>query len=115
MNPEIKAKWVAALRSGEYKQGMYVLRRGDAFCCLGVLCDLRAKSGMGKWRTERGRLVYDDGSETSISTLNAVVLSWAELEQEEPCVRLADKDTLACRNDAGATFAEIADIIEREL
>jgi hypothetical protein len=40
MNPEIKAKWIAALRSGEYAQGRYALRDGDHFCCLGVLCDV---------------------------------------------------------------------------
>ena len=41
MNPEIKDRWVAALRSGEYKQGTGRLRRvNDTFCCLGVLCDL---------------------------------------------------------------------------
>lgn len=33
-------QWVAALRSGEYKQGHRVLRsKDDKFCCLGVLCD----------------------------------------------------------------------------
>jgi hypothetical protein len=29
--------WVAALRSGEYKQGREALMRGDKYCCLGVL------------------------------------------------------------------------------
>lgn len=38
MNPELKAKWVAALRSGEYRQVSGRLRKGDGFCCLGVLC-----------------------------------------------------------------------------
>lgn len=40
MNPEWKAKWVAALRSGNYQQGSGDLRHDDRFCCLGVLCDL---------------------------------------------------------------------------
>ena len=40
MNKEIKAEWVKALRSGEYKQGGGALHRGDHFCCLGVLCDI---------------------------------------------------------------------------
>jgi hypothetical protein len=40
MNPEVKARWVAALRSGEYKQGKGALRLNNKFCCLGVLCDL---------------------------------------------------------------------------
>lgn len=34
------ADWVAALRSGKYKQGVGGLRRDDRFCCLGVLCEI---------------------------------------------------------------------------
>jgi hypothetical protein len=47
MDPEKKAKWVAALRSGEYKQGQFQLCTspdselhpggdGPVYCCLGV-------------------------------------------------------------------------------
>lgn len=47
MNPEIKAKWVAALRSGEYLQGTGQLLNtysgASKYCCLGVLCDLLVK------------------------------------------------------------------------
>ena len=47
MKPEIQAEWVAALRSGEYKQGTGVLRsEANEFCCLGVLCDLAVKAGV---------------------------------------------------------------------
>lgn len=34
---ELLISWLAALRSGKYKQGRYCLVRDDAFCCLGVL------------------------------------------------------------------------------
>jgi hypothetical protein len=38
MDKELKEKWVAALRSGEYQQGRYYLRsEDDRYCCLGVL------------------------------------------------------------------------------
>lgn len=39
MDKELKAKWVAALRSGEYKQGKGRLydARSNAYCCYGVL------------------------------------------------------------------------------
>lgn len=37
MQPELKAKWVAALRSGEFKQGKERLEKDGRFCCLGVL------------------------------------------------------------------------------
>lgn len=55
MNPEIKAQWVAALRSGDYLQGVGSLRYEGGFdgsmryCCLGVLCDLAVKAGVGAW------------------------------------------------------------------
>lgn len=45
MDPKWKAKWVEALRSGEYKQGRHSLKdtldpKGPKYCCLGVLCDI---------------------------------------------------------------------------
>jgi hypothetical protein len=52
MNPSVKAKWVAALRSGEYKQAVGRLRwkPSGGFCCMGVLCDLYHKeTGKGSW------------------------------------------------------------------
>lgn len=34
-------EWIAALRSGKYKQGRAALRNADdTYCCMGVLCDL---------------------------------------------------------------------------
>ena len=44
MTPEeARTLWVKALRSGEYKQTRGQLRQGDAYCCLGVACDLYGK------------------------------------------------------------------------
>jgi hypothetical protein len=40
MNPELKQKWVAALRSGDYPQGKQNLQKKGKFCCLGVLCEI---------------------------------------------------------------------------
>ncbi len=46
MDANLKAKWVAALRSGEYQQGDTYLANNAAgtFCCLGVLCVARGLS-----------------------------------------------------------------------
>lgn len=38
MDEKLKADWVRALRSGEYKQTRGTLTDGEGFCCLGVLC-----------------------------------------------------------------------------
>lgn len=58
LHPEIKTKWLEALRSGEYKQGRSLLHYKtdegeDCFCCLGVLCDIAAKEGVIDTPTER--------------------------------------------------------------
>lgn len=47
MNKELMKRWVAALRSGEYKQGIEALCQYDyeaeseSYCCLGVLQDIK--------------------------------------------------------------------------
>jgi hypothetical protein len=37
---ELKNRWVAALRSGEYEQGRLKLKVDDKYCCLGVLAEV---------------------------------------------------------------------------
>lgn len=52
MNPELKQKWLQALRSGQYKQTKERLKGKYGYCCLGVLCDV---SGRGEWtKTDTG-------------------------------------------------------------
>lgn len=41
MDPEVKVKWVEALRSGQFKQGEgYLKTRDGCNCCLGVLAEI---------------------------------------------------------------------------
>jgi hypothetical protein len=41
MDKEWNDKWVAALRSGDYKQCKFDLsNKHNEYCCLGVLCDI---------------------------------------------------------------------------
>jgi hypothetical protein len=35
-------KWIAALRSGKYKQARGIMKNADGFCCLGVACELHS-------------------------------------------------------------------------
>lgn len=106
MNIEVKQQWVAALRSGEYQQGRGVLRKDDKFCCLGVLCDI---SELYTW-SDKGR---DISYGQHVFTLPNAVKDWAGLEENNPV--LPGYNTLSNVNDAGKSFQEIADIIEREL
>lgn len=109
MNPEIKTKWVAALRSGEFEQGHRQLRKGNTFCCLGVLCELyRRETGDGIWENNHFLMVSD--------VLPPKVSDWAGLAENNPTVEGIIGDTsLAERNDTGTSFSEIADIIDVKL
>lgn len=115
MKPEIKKQWVAALRSGEYKQGKSALRFGDEFCCLGVLCDLHAKETGGTWtRTGRVRYTYDGCG----ALLPLLVSDWADCESGPFITKIVEgyttTNSLTDMNDNGSTFLQIADAIEQD-
>jgi len=104
MQPEVKARWVAALRSGKYRQGKMALRQETGkYCCLGVLYE---QAG-GEW----GRSSFC--GDVATITYDFALLPEAFLQR----VSLTDgqQHTLSKMNDDGATFAEIADYIEANL
>ena len=134
MNPEWKAKWLEALRSGEYEQAQGALKTADGeFCCLGVLTDLCLKEGVvrGSWEdlpalfSQSGE--YHDAVVTPLSAKAATGLP----DSNPSVVYGGVAETLAELNDGGEewensrgervgaraplTFAEIADIIEEHL
>lgn len=107
MKKSIAMKWVAALRSGEYKQTKWVLKNAEGYCCLGVLCKVMGKrftpstsgNGMkaclGKIAVLPSKVVEESGMRTCEGYLNT-------------------EQSLVDLNDSGETFSEIADIIEKE-
>lgn len=115
MNQEIKKEWVAALRSGEYKQAKGQLKKDSGFCCLGVLCDIASKHGVGKW----GKEAYesdDDGYWWGASVLPEEVAKFAGLDNRDPGVTIhGKKDILSNHNDEGRRFKTIAKAIEEQL
>ena len=119
MNPDIKKRWVEALRSGEYKQGKYYLKNGDDFCCLGVLCDLHRKEFGGKW--EAGTLVT--GLHNHIAGTYAEdasfpskeVLEWAGGPIDYLLLSRGQTATTAINDGLEYTFTQIADLIEEQL
>lgn len=137
MKKEIKERWVAALRSGEYAQTRQRLADDDGFCCLGVLCEIAEqdqvviKSGSG------GRFMYTskvDTEDCELSILPMAVADWAEFGSnpvldvplkffsEEQIAKVNDQDrifdgrirsSLAELNDYfHFDFNKIADVIE---
>jgi len=59
---ELRAAWLVALRSGEYKQTTGTLRHcGGGYCCLGLLAKIAGilDGGIAKFPSEHG-LMMDD-------------------------------------------------------
>lgn len=118
MNPEVKKLWVDALRSGEYKQTIGLLRgnwSGDGvqsetgYCCLGVLTDLHAKATGKSFEECKGKH----------EVLGRDTQDWAGLSEANPILGNA---SASGHNDGsppdgivGRSFAEIADLIEAHL
>lgn len=141
MKKSIKKKWVAALRSGDYKQGRGRLRRhtpeGDVFCCLGVLCNLHAQahpdiaaqqtdaySYMGQtgylpiavreWSGLDSTNIRFDGLSSDLATINDL-----ELKQVKRASKSVDcfisQDEKIVMKIGGNSFEHIANLIEEHL
>ena len=94
IDPDLKAKWVAALRSGDYKQGQHYLKTpDDTYCCLGVLCEIAG------WPTD------DPEGDTTLPPY----IPHIELLGEDTVMRLAGI------NDRSTSFAPVIEYIERNL
>lgn len=131
MNQEIKAKWVAALRSGKYKQGKGCLKTADGtMCCLGVLSDLFIQENpkRAQWATEinnDGQYAFEYGVDAEEAlALPLPVSVWAGLDDESDPIILSGRigrraselnDGVANKTIFQHTFAEIADLIEKNL
>lgn len=116
MRKEIAERWVAALRSGEYKQSKEELRGKDGFCCLGVLCDLYSKERGIPW-------VGDVAMHYATAWLPNEVSNWAGMKNrdgstnsshagEPMTVGYARFVSLVHANDSDVEFGEIANLIE---
>lgn len=135
MNPEVKAKWVAALRSGKYDQGRGQLRSPDGyFCCLGVLCELAVAENVTTLiKVEQNNPDYLVGSHFDYyygKTKNQEVppievREWAGfIRNEIPDLRVDDEEAyggesmteIVTLNDEECyTFEQLADLIEEQL
>jgi hypothetical protein len=132
MKQEIKDKWVAALRSGEYSQTSSYLHDGKGFCCLGVLTDIYTKENGLDW--DRGNDCKGEYYSvcSSFLELPKSVVEWAELPRRDPRVKLSDDIHIEYTEEVGdmefislsqlndgiyaapLTFSKIADIIENQ-
>lgn len=128
MKTEVRILWTQALRSGEFPQGLEVLRSADEkYCCLGVLCELAVRAGIIPPATGPGLSInslsinspyHYDGR---VFSLPDAVADWAGLTDPDGLlpVPVPHKDSvyrdLSELNDSEEfSFAEIADIIDAQ-
>lgn len=126
MNPEVKKRWVAALRSGEYVQGNDAMcvrseYAEDSYCCLGVLADMYCK----ETGADKGEFFENDSS-NGCPRLTDGFKNWAGVTDDyigddfSPIVTIetregTDEISLAELNDSGQTFETLAKLIEEQL
>lgn len=126
MNPEIKALWLEALRSGEYEQGIGALHSyedgKDYYCCLGVLCDLAIKAGVDVQEESRTPVYAPEKTSFSYDGEEAFlpysVQQWAGMEDDNVSFRTEEGELLTAvsmNDDLGFSFQGIANNVERYL
>lgn len=120
---ELVKKWIAALRSGEYKQGRDALvqktGKGLRYCCLGVLCDI----SKDEFNLKPDGNVFVDrfGGRFSIS-LPLDLSNYLSLREESE-YNMAFEDVLVNLNDGSnrpvfekkRKFSTIANYIEKNI
>ena len=96
-------EWIAALRSGKYKQGRVLLRsKDDEYCCLGVLCEI---SGLQAKPSDSGFAYLDH--------LSCLPRAVADGGDAWGLVFGVSVTALVGMNDErGKSFEEIADYLE---
>jgi hypothetical protein len=118
MKQDIKERWVAALRSGEYKQATGYLseivlddegnvKEVVGFCCLGVLSEIAVADGIIEKRPYSGGdscMVY--GPDTDTGMLPSVVREWAGLDSSDPMIVYTHAHDDDCDDDCRYTFDE---------
>lgn len=137
---EIGKEWVAALRSGEYKQGigkLHAIKKVDGkeqheFCCLGVLSEILVKHFPDQVEAEAKRsslssegsfvdYVVKGSAEPAYNYLNDNLCKLAGFKGGSNGTFVIPgsfdnherlNESLASLNDRGTRFSEIASIIE---
>jgi hypothetical protein len=106
-------KWIAALRSGEYKQGKNALCSNDEYCCLGVACEIKGKLKISKYNSERK---IDKTSDSSLMPDADWFKRTFGFEAYNTCFKVkgAEATTLPILNDQhNLSFKRISNLLEK--
>jgi hypothetical protein len=114
---ELRAEWIRRLRSGEYKQGKFALRKNnDKYCCLGVACivysDLVEEL---HWETDHlGRYCFidRDAKESVTGTLLSKVAKAFGMKPSGRPKNSKVAGLISLNDDEELSFLEIADRLE---
>lgn len=118
MDQDLKERWVAALRSGDFVQTKGALHDDIGYCCLGVLCTLVPDVEFTPRDTYSG-----DSGDVFDARQNGVIVGrgalFGQFESElfggDPHHHNPIVTQLIQLNDSGHSFEEIADVIEEKL
>ena len=120
----LEVKFIAALRSGKYKQSKYQLRQllEQGHCCLGIACDI---SGLGFWDPKHLDIYliptedesYTIEAEAALPSPVRQALDWRDDAGRLTFLDRADEPMYltTLNDDYDVTFPQIADLIEAGL
>lgn len=117
MKEDVAKRLVEDLRDPKNKQARSVLFNGEGYCCLGRLVIVTGKTFTYDLFN---RFFVSGTSETDLAPLSVCVDAGLASEEGHPrdsmpiVVGGREYFSLVDANDAGCTFAEIADAIERD-
>lgn len=115
MPKESLAKWLAALRSGEYKQGKGSLKSHEGYCCLGVLqCALDGDVEYERYTIPMAKTPLELPTLKWLSARNIKFHAGPRNEQShrQPYLPSWGTTTSVANDYEGASFLDIADAIE---
>lgn len=106
---ELRQRWILDLLTTKAKQGKGFLNRRSQYCCLGRACEIAIRAGVeiSKSKDDAGYVKYGyDNRLLPPAVVRALGIrtAWGAINNED--------DSLTRRNDDGATFPQIARIIQ---
>lgn len=127
MKEKVKDLWVEALRSGKYEQTTGFLKKGNGYCCLGVLCDVYAKTqkkkGFQKSSSQLYHLKNVYNFDNKRAGLPDRVIKWAGINANGKIIISENSEIISQNNTIsylmmlndrdGKTFDEIATFVEK--
>jgi hypothetical protein len=114
MDKKVKDKWVKALKSKKYKKGIARLKKGNCYCVMGVLCAV-----IGLDSNDKDEFIYQDKTYRTFPPeelcKNLGITKSGHLPKNV-AIKGKKLNLLSYINDvSGATFEDMADIIESYL